>query len=266
MIDPAVGQSFHQIAMRGRSLHRSQDMGQLQGIGPSPVRLRLAEDRTRSGGEALFAGVDTTLEGAWLVGEPDQRREYVDAIRRYIRLADSARNARRDGATQAPILLAARSALMLASNNRPMPMWRVSDPVGEQFDRLQEMIQRAEGLVFDAVVDDDRVAPGQTVTATVSAWNAGKDTLELSGGPVFPHLGISTDEAQLYERLASHVLWTDAALRAAPAILAAQHARPVRPLGARRLRRPADPDRARGRGRRPVRWCARCCARRSTGG
>src|SRR5881409_3350431 len=34
------------------------------------------------------------------------------------------------------------------------------------------------------------------------------------------HLGISTDEAQLYERLASHVLWTDAALRAPPSFLA----------------------------------------------
>ena len=35
------------------------------------------------------------------------------------------------------------------------------------------------------------------------------------------HLGISSDEAQLYDRLASHVLWADAALRAAPEILAA---------------------------------------------
>ena len=35
------------------------------------------------------------------------------------------------------------------------------------------------------------------------------------------HLGISSDEAQLYERLASHVLWSDASLRAAPAALAA---------------------------------------------
>jgi cyclic beta-1,2-glucan synthetase len=35
------------------------------------------------------------------------------------------------------------------------------------------------------------------------------------------HLGISTAEAQLYERLASHVLWTDGALRASPAFLAA---------------------------------------------
>ena len=34
------------------------------------------------------------------------------------------------------------------------------------------------------------------------------------------HLGISTDEAQLYEQLASHVLWTDATLRADPAFLA----------------------------------------------
>ncbi len=34
------------------------------------------------------------------------------------------------------------------------------------------------------------------------------------------HLGISTDEAQIYERLASHVLWSDAALRAAASNLA----------------------------------------------
>jgi cyclic beta-1,2-glucan synthetase len=34
------------------------------------------------------------------------------------------------------------------------------------------------------------------------------------------HLGISSDEAQLYERLASHVLWVDPTLRAAPDTLA----------------------------------------------
>ena len=44
-IAPA-GLSYHQIAMAGRSLHRSQDMGQLQTLGPSRVRLALVEDRT----------------------------------------------------------------------------------------------------------------------------------------------------------------------------------------------------------------------------
>jgi cellobiose phosphorylase len=34
------------------------------------------------------------------------------------------------------------------------------------------------------------------------------------------HLGISADEAQIYEQLASHVLWSDASLRAAPEFLA----------------------------------------------
>ncbi len=58
-LDPEVGQSYRQIAMRGRSLHRSQDMGVLQEIGPSAIRLALEIDRTGQG-PGLFAGVDTT--------------------------------------------------------------------------------------------------------------------------------------------------------------------------------------------------------------
>ncbi len=61
VLDPAVGKSYHQIAMAGRSLHRSQDMGQLQRIGPSNVRLALIEDRTGAGAGGLFAGIDTTI-------------------------------------------------------------------------------------------------------------------------------------------------------------------------------------------------------------
>ncbi len=61
-LDPEIGQSVRQIAMRGRSLHRSQDMGVLQEVGPSPIRLALIEDRT-AGGPQLFAGVDTSAPG-----------------------------------------------------------------------------------------------------------------------------------------------------------------------------------------------------------
>lgn len=84
-LDRAVGKSHHQIAMAGRSLHRSQDMGQLQRIGPSAVRLALIEDRTGAGGEPLFAGIDTTLpaRGVRSIELADQRRHQarVDAIR-----------------------------------------------------------------------------------------------------------------------------------------------------------------------------------------
>lgn len=57
VLDPVIGQSYRQIAMRSRSLHRSQDMGALQELGPGPIRLALLEDRT-GGGPELFAGVD----------------------------------------------------------------------------------------------------------------------------------------------------------------------------------------------------------------
>lgn len=58
-LDPDVGQSYRQVAMRGRSLHRSQDMGVLQEPGPSRIRLSLLEDRTGRGAEAFWGGVDT---------------------------------------------------------------------------------------------------------------------------------------------------------------------------------------------------------------
>ncbi|MBM4188092.1 MAG: PIG-L family deacetylase [Gemmatimonadetes bacterium] len=58
-LDPDIGQSYHQIAMRSRSRHRSQDMGALQEIGPSPIRLALLADRS-GGGPELFAGIDTS--------------------------------------------------------------------------------------------------------------------------------------------------------------------------------------------------------------
>jgi len=107
-LDPAIGQSFRQLAMRSRSLHRSQDQGSLQEIGPSTARLALVEDRT-GGGAELWNGVDTSV----IPSDPDQERH-----RAKIRAIES-------------------------------------------------------GLVFDLLLDDDRIVPGQTVTARVSAWNAG---------------------------------------------------------------------------------------------
>ena len=59
-LDPAVGQSYHQIAMASRSRHRSQDMGALQTPGPASTRIALVTDRTGAG-DSLWAGIDTTL-------------------------------------------------------------------------------------------------------------------------------------------------------------------------------------------------------------
>ncbi|HET9276315.1 MAG TPA: PIG-L family deacetylase, partial [Gemmatimonadales bacterium] len=83
VLDPDIGQSYRQVAMRGRSLHRSQDMGVLQEVGPSRIGLALVEDR--SGGEAgenggLWSGIDTSrVEAAGGIEAEDARRHRAEA-------------------------------------------------------------------------------------------------------------------------------------------------------------------------------------------
>ena len=81
VLDPDIGQSYRQIAMRGRSLHRSQDMGALQEMGPSAVRLTLLAraDGKRGGREALWDGVDTSATSSGGIEASDRERHAATA-------------------------------------------------------------------------------------------------------------------------------------------------------------------------------------------
>ena len=59
VIDPATGLSLHQLAVRSRAQHRSQNQGNLEELGPSRVALRLEERAPGISGPdgSLFAGV-----------------------------------------------------------------------------------------------------------------------------------------------------------------------------------------------------------------
>jgi LmbE family N-acetylglucosaminyl deacetylase len=186
VLDPAVGKSFHQIAMAGRSLHRSQDMGQLQRIGPSKVRLALVEDRTSGGGAGLFAGIDTTI-AAMPLGE---RRGGGSAelirssgsqpeLDRYAARIDSVVGARGSTSRQKSLLARAATDLERAVSAPPQ-----ADPgqrgvyytrgieLEDQLGHLNAAAWHLGRVVFDVVVDDDRVVPGQLLRWTLSSWNA----------------------------------------------------------------------------------------------
>jgi LmbE family N-acetylglucosaminyl deacetylase len=134
-LDRAAGRSFHQIAMAGRSLHRSQDMGRLQQLGASRVPLALLEDRTGKGGGGLFSGIDTAGRAP----------------------GDIPRAADADPAA----LLSLRAR------------WAAAGVAAEQLAHLDRAITTAAGVVCDARGDDDRVAPGQRITVTLECWNTG---------------------------------------------------------------------------------------------
>jgi LmbE family N-acetylglucosaminyl deacetylase len=186
VLDPVVGKSYHQIAMAGRSLHRSQDMGRLQEIGPSKVRLSLVEDRTGVGGQSLFAGIDTTL-GAMPLGErrgagsAELIRSPASAppeLLRYTAEIESLVGARGDVARQRGLL--ARAARSLdrtvatpphsSSTSRTVYYTRGIE-LEDQLGHLNAAAWYLGGVVFDALVDDDRVVSGQVLHWTLSTWN-----------------------------------------------------------------------------------------------
>ncbi len=207
-LDPAVGQSFHQIAMRGRSLHRSQDMGQLQGIGPSVVRLQLLDDRTGQGRDGLWAGVDTSLGAAPLVAalRPDRRGRSTTALARYATRIDSVRLLVAMPLRPRLRELLARAGADLEEARRgvvdgltggqtgrtQLTRALVGDPFEGELGRLAAARLAASELISDAVSEDARVVPGQRLAITVSVWNP---------GPLPAQTGLCVDGADLGWRL-----------------------------------------------------------------
>jgi LmbE family N-acetylglucosaminyl deacetylase len=165
-VDPAVGLSYHQIAMAGRSLHRSQDMGRLQGLGPSRVPLALLVDRTGSGGE-LFAGIDTTLAGAGAVPErPGADLDSLMALRR---------------------------------------RWARTAVPAAELSHLDRAILAASGVVCDARSDDDRVVPGEAIELVLECWNTGTQPHTITAS-LRPDSAITADTAAATLRLAPGAL------------------------------------------------------------
>ncbi len=185
ILDPAVGKSFHQIAMAGRSLHRSQDMGQLQRIGPSLVRLALVEDRT-SGGPGLFGGIDTTL-AAMPLGERRvatsaelvRGTDPEPALRRYAARIDSVHAARGNPARRRTLLARAAADLEAAVAHPPQSSsgergvyYTRGIELEDQLGHLNTAAWHLGRVVFDAILNDDRVVPGQLLRWVLSSWNA----------------------------------------------------------------------------------------------
>lgn len=186
ILDPMVGKSYHQIAMAGRSLHRSQDMGQLQRIGPSKIRLALVEDRTSAGSAGLFAGIDTTI-AAMPLGER-RRGSSADLVRatnrppeldRYAARLDSVIASRGNLARQKGLLARAANDLDQAISVPPQEssgqrgvFYTRGIELEDQLGHLNAAAWDLGRVVFDVVVDDDRVVSGQMLRWTLSSWNA----------------------------------------------------------------------------------------------
>jgi LmbE family N-acetylglucosaminyl deacetylase len=165
-LDRVTGLTYHQLAMASRSRHRSQNMGQLQSLGPSAIKMALVTDRTGKGAGGLFAGVDTTLVP--VLGAA-AARAYGSQVAHIRSVPDSLAPAALDSASR--ILGSARS---------------MAPALRDQARHLSRARAIALGIAEDATAADDHVTPGQTLDVTIMAANGGARAVSITDSLAAP--------------------------------------------------------------------------------
>lgn len=175
-IDPLSGKSIFQLAIASRSMHRSQDMGQIQRLGPQDTRVGWVEGAGKEGKD-LFAGIDTRLSAmAASIADAGRRKrvaEHLDDAQARAERARAALNPERLDATAAELLKileqlqAARAAL--SDEDRA-----VRDLIDEKIDVAEAGLAAAAGLAIDATTASEELTAGETFTVQASLWNSGK--------------------------------------------------------------------------------------------
>ncbi len=143
-IEAASGLTYHQLAARSRSQHRSQDMGSLEEPGPWPVRVSLA---------ALAPDVKAGPTDPMFAGIPPEPSRSFDPLSREERLANAGVVVDAYAARDQVALGDSVSITMLVVNNSP-------DTITARL-RLSRHEWPGGGLLGNPCGDTVRVAPGK---------------------------------------------------------------------------------------------------------
>ncbi len=178
-LDPVIGRTYAEIAYEGRSQHKTQQMGAIELRGPQSSGLKLLQATipTRTPEDGVFAGIDTSIAGiAKLAGLPDNtlaielaavQAAATEALKTYIARQPSA---------LLPVLAdglkatrAARAALESAAGEADAKA--DADALLDAKERqFEEALQRAAGVVIDALANSETVTPGGSLAVQVRAY------------------------------------------------------------------------------------------------
>jgi LmbE family N-acetylglucosaminyl deacetylase len=178
-LDPLIGRTYLEIAMEGRSQHKSQEMGVPELLGPQASALRLLQshvpvEKTET---SAFAGIDTSLGGlATLAGLPpgalSAELSAIDATVREVLDAFDPRHPSRSAGGLARTLEAVRSARLAAARLQADADARAETDflLAIKERDAAEALTRAAGLVVDPLADTETVVRGETVGVTVRVF------------------------------------------------------------------------------------------------
>ena len=181
--DPALGLSCFEVAMQGRGLHRSQNMGALPLKGPQPVVYRIAAGTPSAGGQGAdpLGGLPQRLDAwtrAFLEGRPGTAAAIDTAVRHLDEAWESYHPQRPEKTI--PSLAAALGGLskaMRAPGDAPPAL---QGRLLECRRRVEAAWLQAHGLVLEALAAKPEVVPGGTVEVEAELFLRGNADVVLS--------------------------------------------------------------------------------------
>ncbi|HVT46233.1 MAG TPA: PIG-L family deacetylase [Vicinamibacterales bacterium] len=193
--DPVLGETYNDLGVEARTMHRCQDVSQLLALpGPGRGRGYHLQDCTIPGEldkaeTSIFDGVDLTLTGLARFAGATPPAALTIALRTIVQDVDQADAAfKRDGANAAVAPLAAGLHQVRALRSSLGRLGLSADAVYEIDFRLarternfQDALLTAASVRVDAVASDMTVTPGQVVPVTLYVGNRGTAAVELTG-------------------------------------------------------------------------------------
>src|SRR3954470_24647752 len=188
-IDPIAGKSIFQLAMASRSMHRSQDMGQIQRLGPQQTRVAWAQGGEGKEAKNLFDGIDTRLSSlAATVADAGRRKSVQDRLDAAQATAERTRAAltpaRLDAAV--PAFLDILKSLQAARAALAQEDLQARELLDEKIEVAAAGLAAASGIAVDATSSEELLTAGEPFPVQASLWNGGGHAASPATGPLVP--------------------------------------------------------------------------------
>jgi LmbE family N-acetylglucosaminyl deacetylase len=177
--DPVLGRTYYEIAMQGRSQHRSQDQGALERREPRFSRYKLVESSVGSPKEErdIFEGVDATIIGIadFAGSKAAELRQSLTDVQRAAEQAKKEFNPYSTKSVSETIASGLRRLREIRAGLQNLglsesEMYEVDFLLDRKEKDFADALAQANGVVVDCLADDDVVTPGQTFNITVAAY------------------------------------------------------------------------------------------------
>lgn len=182
--DPLLGRTYFEIAMEGRSQHKSQQMGLLELRGAQMSGERLLERVGITGEDkGIFDGLDTSIKG--IANLSGLQAGIIDAeLSRMQTAAAKALNEYDPYAPEKiiPHLIAGLKATREARAKVSSQNGTNADAdfmLSRKEDEFSEGLQRAAGVVVDALADTETVVPSESFTVSVRVFAPNNPSVQI---------------------------------------------------------------------------------------